>query len=402
MGVLRQYQTEWWYYVGHAFTAEGEEFSLQFEFLRAELFGDEELQVVVGPVGIGTRSTGEFVWAPGYGFGVAEYHDLLNALAVLPATDTQYALDLKPLFGSRLSVRYTGGAPVATVGSTYQLQASGEHAGAPFSAVLYFTDRRGLVMEGSSGYVGPGTFSGGGGLGAGSYEFAQPRLEITAGILELGGAFHTLAGGTLWNDRQVLTNPAPPPAEEVDRTRPDLALAKAGSSLYRGCWLGVTLKNGVSMVMAVFWQKPLDGQKQWVTGTKVGRPPTGGFGTVYLPVGGSFADRNGGRPIRGADEQGPHDFDVNLLDPDRGYESPHWTSPSSEHTYSTGWWLTFDRGLRELGVPENLYLRAVVDGCENLLPDAGNAFWEGAANVYGWREGGEVIGHAFVEQMGFD
>jgi len=404
MGVLREYQTEWWYYVGSAFTAEGEELSLQFEFLRAALLGQVlELQAVAGPVGIGVRSTGEFVWAPGYGFGVAEHSGLFHSLTVLPATDTQYALDLRPLIGSRLSVRWTGGAPVATVGSTYQLQASGEHAGAPFSVDLRFVDRRGLVMEGSSGYVGPGIISGGTGLAPGSYEFAQPRLEITSGTVEVGGTVHTLAGGTLWCDRQALTNPTPPPAHQADRTRPERALAAAGpSELYRGCWLGLMLDNGVCMALAVFWQPPLPGQKQWMTGTKVGRPPVGGFGTVYLPVGGSFAGRNGGQPIEGADEHAVHDFDVDLLDPDRRYDSPHWESPVSGHTYTTGWWLTFHPRLRELGVPENLYLRVVVDGCENLLPDKDNAFWEGAANVYASRECGEVIGRAFVEQMGFD
>jgi len=405
MGVLRQYQTEWWYYVGRAFTGGGEEFSLQFEFLRTALFGEVlELQAVAGPVGIGVRSTGEFVWAPGYGFGVAEHAGPLHSLTVLPATDTQYALDFRPLpfLGSRLGVRYTGGAPVAAVGSTYRLQASGEYAGAPFSVDLCFTDRRGLVMEGSSGFVGPGIISGGTGLGVGSYEFAQPRLEITGGTLELGGVAHTLAGGTLWCDRQVLNNPTPSAAGTIDRMRPDRALAQAGSPLYRGCWLGVTLDNGVSLALAVFWQPPLGGEKQWVTGTKVGRPPIGGFGTVYLPVGGSFAGRNGGQPIEGADEHGTHDFDLNLLEPDRRYDSPHWESGASGHTYSTGWWLTFDPRLAALGVPENLFLRALVDGCENLLPDAGNAFWEGAANIYASRDGGEPTGHAFVEQMGFD
>ncbi|HEX5724174.1 MAG TPA: hypothetical protein VFX98_01840 [Longimicrobiaceae bacterium] len=175
MGVLKQYQTEWWYYVGYAFTAEGEEFSLQFEFLRAALPGQArggclwpwrrhtlELQVVAGPVGIGIRSINAYVWAPGFGFGVAEKPGPHHSLTVLPATDAQYGLTLTPLIGSRLSVAYTGGAPVATVGSTYRLQASGKYEETSFAFDLSFTDRRGLVMEGSSGYVGVARDSGGG------------------------------------------------------------------------------------------------------------------------------------------------------------------------------------------------------------------------------------------------
>jgi hypothetical protein len=407
MGVLTQYQTEWWYYVGHAVSAGGEELSLQFEFLRAALDGGSlEGQVVAGLVGIGTRSTGSYLWAPAYGFSVADQIGMLGTLTVLPASDAQYSLEFAPLLGTRLSVAYTGGGPLATVGSTYRLTASGEDAGTPFTADLSFTDRRGLVMEGSSGFVGPGMFSGGGGLGAGSYEFAQPRLEITGGTVEIGGVTHTLVGGMLWCDRQALTNPTPPsslPEGEIDRARPDLALAKASSALYRGSWLAVTLHNGVSLALATFWQPPAvpDMHLQWVTGTRVGRPPLGGFGTVYLPGGGSFAGRNGGQPIQGADAYGTHDFDVNILDPRRGDQSPHWQSTASGHTYSTGWWLSFDPRLSALGVPENLYLRAVVDGCENLLPLT-SGFWEGAANIYATREGGEPIGHAFVEQMGYD
>src|SRR6185436_15333724 len=162
------------------------------------------------------------------------------------------------------------------------------------------------------------------------------------------------------------------------------------------------LDGGACLALAVFWQPPEPGCKQWVTGTLVGRPPVGGFGTVYLPVDGSFAARNGGQPIEVADEHATHDFDVNILFPDEREASPHWESTVSGHTYSTGWWIRFDPRLAALGVPENLYLRAVVDGCENLLPDAHNAFWEGAANVYDSAERGMLLGHAFVEQMGFD
>ncbi len=193
----------------------------------------------------------------------------------------------------------------------------------------------------------------------------------------------------------MVTNP--PPARPVDPARPDQAFA-GKQPLYRGSWMGIALDSGVTLVLATFWQPPEPGAKQWITGSAVGRPPFGGFGTVYLPLGGDRLGRNGGEPIQGAGRSGAWDFDINLLEP--GPQSPHWWSETSEHTYSTAWRLTLHPRLEALGVPSTLVLRAVVDGCENLLPDRSNAFWEGAATVQ--TADGRPVGHAFVVQMGYN
>ena len=109
---------------------------------------------------------------------------------------------------------------------------------------------------------------------------------------------------------------------------------------------------------------------------------------------------NGGLYLRYGAHPGPPDFDVNVLKPWQGAASPHWKSPTSKQTYATAWQVKFSKRLSDV-MPRKIYLVALVDPCENLLPDTSNAFWEGAALVYKDPELRHPIGHAFVEQMGF-
>ena len=86
----------------------------------------------------------------------------------------------------------------------------------------------------------------------------------------------------------------------------------------------------------------------------------------------------------------------------RCHRPPSWTSPVSGHTYATSWQVRFGPGYAaELGL-DTLYLHALVQGCENLLPDPGNAYWEGAVSVSSDPEGLHLVGQGFVEQMGFN
>jgi hypothetical protein len=43
-----------------------------------------------------------------------------------------------------------------------------------------------------------------------------------------------------------------------------------------------------------------------------------------------------------------------------------------------------------------------VPGCESLLPDQSNAFWEGAVSISTDPEDQTIVGQGFVEQMGFN
>lgn len=119
---------------------------------------------------------------------------------------------------------------------------------------------------------------------------------------------------------------------------------------------------------------------------------------------------NGGSYLRGIEQGDPEpyifDFDVNILDPENPEDSPHWQSTVlSQATYSNGWWIRIDPRWESQGLPSNLYLKALVSGCENVLPAVGlplMAYWEGATTVYADKELTQVIGSAFVEQMGFN
>jgi hypothetical protein len=291
--------------------------------------------------------------------------------------------------------------PVGTVGSTYRIDAGGtDRDGNAVATTVFVTDQRGLVLEGESGYVGPGMAGGGGevGSGAATYEFAQPRLAITGGSVTLGATTHELTGGTLWLDRQVLSNPrAGATRVPVDPARPDVTVPRI--ELYCGDWMAITLDGGLTMVLASFWQPASPAHpEQWITGTKVGSPPRGAFGTVYFAPAETL---DGGIGLLGAPlDAESFDFDINILGYENPPESPHWTSPYSNITYANAWVIDFGARPVAVGVPSRLYLRALVRGTENVM--AMSYYWEGAADVYADAAFEQRVGTAFVEQMGFN
>jgi hypothetical protein len=443
-GMQRQYQQEWWYYVGVIETGDGRPFSLQLEILRS---GDGGGQVGVGMTGLGWRDeNGEsrFLSAEGIGLGVAYSPWTMAGGVIPPASDTAYSARLRPLievvgrgkdlardlswnlplFGSSKGWRFdyaaeaSNGAPVGTPGSRYTLSAQGRGqvatpdavatSPASYAVALGLTDFRGTVMEGLSGYVGPAMFATGN-IGLGSYECAQPVLRIGEGRLEIDGAEHLVTGGSLWLDRQLIAKPAPGSAAAAAapaRPRGGWLAALRGETaathqLYVGDWIGITLDDGQSLVLAEFWQP---GAPQWLTGTGVGKPPLHGFGNLYFPLDATAPQGNGGLALkaRTAETGEDWDFDLNIVDPAAREGSPHWTSPASTKTYATAWRVDFAPRAQRAGLPPALYLRALSDNCEiiNTTPDG--AFFEGAALVYADPDFQRRLGQAFVEQMGFN
>ena len=183
---------------------------------------------------------------------------------------------------------YTGGEsgdPVGTPGAPYALHASGfDSDAAAFSADFVLTNQRGLVLEGQSGYVGPG-MPGSVTLGNGlsTYEFAEPLLNVESGTIVLGETSYDITGGNLWLDRQVITPPQPAtqpaaslPASDVAAVSGALSQSAAVHPLYCGDWMSIKLDDGPTVVLAAFWQPAAPGKKQWITGTVVGLPPLGG------------------------------------------------------------------------------------------------------------------------------
>ena len=127
-----------------------------------------------------------------------------------------------------------------------------------------------------------------------------------------------------------------------------------------------------------------------------------GFGNLYFPVG-DAPQANGGIGLSRENRcsRSEWDFDVNILEPGND-ESPHWTSKLSGHTYATAWEIEFSGRATAHGLPPKLYVFAVSDNCEIVPLSKDGAFFEGAALVYADKERTQLLGQAFVEQMGFN
>jgi hypothetical protein len=296
----------------------------------------------------------------------------------------------------------TGGAPVGIAGATYRIDCAGTSKGGDaLSLGLDLKDERGTMLEGASGCVEPPKETD---KGVFTYEVAQPRLTITGGTLAIGERKVNLVGGSLWHDRQAYTLspygggflPGGATTEEMVTQA-----SKEVATLYRGMWIALTLDSGISMLVTPQWAPVTDKGQQWISGRAVNRPPTGGYGNLFLPP---DADRyNGGALLSGGSATGDDwDFDVNIFDPQNPQDSPHWQSPDyDKNVYGTKWAITFSDYLGHWGVPKEVFVVALVDSCENTLAGS-SPFWEGAARLYGDRACTQPIGYGFVEQMGYN
>jgi hypothetical protein len=449
-----EFQQEWWYYVGTVYTTSGMIFSLQVQIVR---------ETVVSPISIGYSITGigwkdeagesNYIFGQGIGLGASEsssWLSELSSLIVSPVSDIAFSARMTPLieiigqsenlwsdmkldvFSShKTNFEYLGGNPVGSIGSTYSISAKGSGyktlaneattLKSDYHISLTLEDKRGTVMEGVSGYVGPYMFVPVNNPDAPpSYECAQPFLTITAGTIEIEDVIHTIEKGNLWMDRQMVS------ASENNSSQQSVSLKHAedlknyfltkttsSKPLYLGDWMAVTLDNGLSLALVEFWQPCIPPLLQWQTGTKVYLPPQKGFGNLFFSVEPSLEPfvkpvHNGGIALRPrywleeADDM--WDFDINILnaeDPDPD-QSPHWKSPISGQTYATAWEIEFSKSIQHYGLPEKLYVFVLCENCENVLPGKTLAFFEGTAIAYADKEKTKPLGHVFVEQMGFN
>ena len=385
--VQPDFQLDSWFYAGCAVDTAGQEYSLNVYFGRgapSSASPPAQWGVTLG-VGIGVAADDVFHMSSHQGIGLSTDAANPATLTIPPATDFAYSLAFDDSTGTA-SVSYVGSGPndpaVGIAGARYQLNFQGtDAAGARMSLALDLRDDLGTRMEGYSGYVGEAKQ---GDPGLYTYEIAQPQLTITGGTITAGETDVTLVSGNLWNDRQTYTYPpggAPAP----------------GGALYRGCWIPLLFDNGVSAGISAGWPQAQQAGTQWMSGRDVGVAPTSGTGNLYFPEG---MDRyNGGALLQTAIDD--WDYDINIFNPLDPPNSPHWLSPDSGYTYCTKWRIHFSERLVRWGIPSEVFLLAMVEGCE-YYGFGQRAISEGAVWMYSDEACTQLIGRGFVEQMGYN
>ena len=361
------YAIDSWYYIGHGIDDAGDSYSFNLIVGRRALRGRNPVpQMAYLALGIGSRAEQKFYGSFGYGLDVSDDPTHPAALIISPVTDFSFDILFTPLVSdTRARIRYTGGAPVGIKGATYRIDCAGTSKGGALSLGLDLKDERGTRLEGASGCVEPPNETD---KGVFTYEVAQPRLTITGGTLAIGERKVKLVGGNLWHDRQAYTlSPYGGgflPGGGASTEAMVIQASKEVATLYRGMWIAIKLDSGISMLVSPQWAPVADKGQQWISGSAVGRPPVGGYGNLFLPLGAGADRYNGGALLYGTPVAGaPADFDVNIFESQNPPASPHWQSGQHGNVYATKWTVTFAAALARWGVPKEVYLAALVDGC---------------------------------------
>ena len=153
--------------------------------------------------------------------------------------------------------------------------------------------------------------------------------------------------------------------------------------LYIGVWLAITMNDETSYTIQFVWPKREEEGTQWIIGTDVGYPATAQTGLEYP----ALKEWDGESPVQGVHVLEKSEFNLNILIPSDPENSPHWKSTNG-NTYCTAWHLSLKGKVYKMV--------SLVPGCEVWLD---TYFYEGAATLYNEND---VIGHVFVEQMGYN
>ena len=368
MGPLWDFPIEWWYYAGWATDETGnKKFTVLLEILRCTLLSDKTLTGAAILYGIGTDSA-SFVTNSVMGNGDFP-----------PATSTAWSVGFKAfdfLDEASMTCKMTSNGVLGLAGASYQLEMVDKEKSVAASFTM--EDHLGMVLEGGSG-----AFHKTG--GANSFEFAMPSLSITSGSITLSGKTTKIGSGNLWLDRQTETlsildpdwqNLKYPPASHP-RSKP----------LYTGNWLAINMNDHTVYNLVFFWPRKTE---QWKVGSELQPPvyPKSKIGLEYPSLPNWQGESH--PPVSGVVVLGQDEFDLNILEPGDPNSSPHWNSKPSQPTYCTAW---------------RLMIKGKVYNMTALVPGSqvkqGKYFFEGAASICNISDGTEV-GHAFIEQMGYN
>lgn len=200
-------------------------------------------------------------------------------------------------------------------------------------------------------------------------QFNMPAMTILEGsTITMEGETTQLAKGNIWLDRQSIHMP------------------NIFKPLYIGNWLAITMNDQTSYTIQFVWPKKEEKGTQWIVGTGTGYPPVAQTGLEYP----ALLHWDGTTPVQGVHVLEKNEFDLKILDPSDPENSPHWKSTNENgNTYCTAWYLSLKGKVYKMVV--------IVPGCEVWLD---THFYEGAAVLYD--ENDDAVGHAFVEQMGYN
>ena len=375
MGPLWDFPIEWWYYVGWATDKTGsKQFTLLLKTFRVS--AQEDGVTVAGLLyGIGVHSpdSGEnsFTthWAPGVG----------RFPAPTPTSwSTAFEVYLSKDIMSMMTCKLTSGT-LGLPGALYQLDMTDKTHKVAMSVSL--RDTFGMVFEGASG-----AYNHASGSGKDSFEFAMPSMAIQeGGTITLDGTRFEISKGSLWLDRQTVAGPNGHGLKQALK-QPGAGDSPQQQPLYTGNWLAVNIKK-VWYMFAFFWPEK---SQQWIVGTKLNPPvyPKSKIGLEYP----ALTHWDGYSPFQGVNVLPQDDFDLNILDPNNPTLSPHWTSKAGHcHTYCSAW---------QLRIRDEVYAVKVLVPESEVNLGLSSYFFEGAATVKD--KSGDEVGHAFVEQMGYN
>lgn len=373
MGPLWEFPIEWWYYAGWATDLSGsKKFTILLETMRLNQNTKETLACIL--YGIGSFPPGSMnpPFITNWSAGVGKFPS---------PTSTSWSTSLCAVapIQAEMTCKLTSGT-LGLSGATYQLDMTDTTNNV--SASLSLKDTFGMILEGASGAF---RKTGGGD----SFEFAMPSLSILEGsTLSLNGETTRLGRGNLWLDRQTEGRSSSGLGQRfLHAAQPGLGDSKP---LYTGNWLGVTMNDQTQYVIVFFWKPKVKPEKQWIVGTELEPAiyPTKKIGLEYPALPTSW---DGHAPVQGVNVLESSDFDLNIWNPKDPRSSPHWTSPAGI-TYCSSW---------RLRIRDKVYkMTVLVPGSEVKCVEQG--FFEGAATITLPESDIQEVGHAFVEQMGYN
>ncbi len=342
---------EWGFFAGWAKDASGTEYSIILLSLRESIAGG-----ILYGVGVKPAGGGDVTYQ-------SETHTL-GVIIAPEATIDSWSTKIQTTGWktATLECKLTpDSGNLGLAGSKYEVDFT-QYGSKKLNVNLKLESKIGLALQGSAGAF----------PDINMMQYGMPALSLLSGSsITIQGQQTQLTEGTMWYGRQCLKlfNPIKP--------------------VYLGTWFAVMMNDGTSYTLTFYWPPRDDKGTQWIVGTDVDFPPIDQTAVEYPAI----TQQSGSSPIQGTNILENTEYNCNILNPSDPANSPHWSNKETDgNTYCSAWNLTL-KGKKYI-------VTALVPQAEvNLVTN----FYDGAANIYeidGCIE--NLVGHAFIEQMGFN